>query len=159
MSKRWGFWTLWVCISAIAGFIWGIILSDDLWPSVGGMVAGIGCFIIFYTLLDDFARKNQWYQFIAALQQGVYIKAGLQILNFAMAIPISPFVSPDVLAGTGAIYVSEFLGIGFNHPFLSNFVLTLITGALLSLCVGLISLIALLVPDSTKTEAIGTSEV
>ena len=59
MNKRWGFWTLWVGISAIAGFVWGVVLNGNSWLSIAGMVVGISCFIVFYTLLDDFARKNQ----------------------------------------------------------------------------------------------------
>ena len=145
MNKRWGFWTLWVCISAIAGFLWGVMLSGDLWPSIAGMMSGIGCFIVFYTLLDDFARKHQWHRFIAALQKGVYIKAGLQILN--LAIPIFPFISPEILAGIAANSIVKFLGLDFQQSFLSKFFMTLTTGALLSLCVGVISLIVLLVSN------------
>ena len=145
MNKRWGFWTLWVCISAIAGFVWGVALSGNSWLSIAGMAAGIGCFIVFYTLLDDFARKHQWHRFITALQKGVYIKAGLQILNLAM--PIFPFISPEILAGIAASYIVELLGLDVHQPFLSSFVMTLITGALLSLCVGVISLIVLLVSN------------
>ncbi|MGO2121233.1 MULTISPECIES: hypothetical protein [unclassified Psychrobacter] len=145
MNKRWGFWTLWVCISAIAGFVWGVALNGNSWLSIGGMVAGIGCFIVFYTLLDDFARKHQLHRFIAALQTGVYIKAGLQVLNLAM--PIAPFISPEILAGIAASYIAELLGLDYHQPFLSSLVMTLITGALLSLCVGVISLIVLLVSN------------
>ncbi|MDN3452827.1 MULTISPECIES: hypothetical protein [unclassified Psychrobacter] len=158
MNKRWGFWTLWVCISAVAGFVWGVALTNNSWLSIAGMASGIGCFIVFYTLLDDFARKNQWHRFIAALQKGVYIKAGLQILNFAIAIPISPFISPEILAGMGAFYVYDFLGLSDNQPFLSNFIMTLTAGALLSLCVGVISLIILLVSNK-KAHAITTNDM
>ena len=156
MNKRWGFWTLWVCISAIAGFIWGIILNNGSWLSIGGMASGISCFIVFYTLLDDFARKKQWHRFIAALQTGVYIKAGLQILNLAM--PIAPFISPEILAGMAASSIAEFLGLDYHQPFLSSFVMTLITGALLSLCVGVISLIVLLVSNK-KARTITTNDI
>ena len=156
MNKRWGFWTLWVCISAVAGFVWGVALNDNSWLSIAGMVSGIGCFIIFYTLLDDFARKNQWDRFIAALQKGVYIKAGLQILN--LVTPIFPFISPEILAGVAAIYIVELLGLDFHQPFLSSFAMTLITGALLSLCVGVISLIILLVSNK-KAHAITTNNM
>ncbi|MBF0657624.1 hypothetical protein IPZ60_02595 [Psychrobacter sp. NG25] len=145
MNKRWGFWTLWICISAIAGFVWGVVLNGNSWLSIAGMVAGVSCFIVFYTLLDDFARKNQWHRFITALQKGVYVKAGLQILNLAM--PIFPFISPEILAGVAASYIVELLGLDFHRPFLSSFVMTLITGALLSLFVGVISLIVLLISN------------
>lgn len=156
MNKRWGFWTLWVGISAIAGFVWGVILNGNSWLSIAGMVAGVSCFIVFYTLLDDFAYKNQWHRFITALQKGVYVKAGLQILNLAM--PIAPFVSPEILAGVAASYIVELLGLDFHQPFLSSFVMTLITGALLSLCVGVISLIILLVSNK-KAHTITTNNV
>ena len=156
MNKRWGFWTLWVCISAVAGFVWGVALNDNSWLSIAGMGSGIGCFIVFYTLLDDLARKNQWHRFIAALQKGIYIKAGLQILN--LVTPIFPFISPEILAGVAAIYIVELLGLDFHQPFLSSFVMTLITGTLLSLCVGVISLIILLVSNK-KAHAITTNDM
>ncbi len=156
MNKRWGFWTRWVCISAIAGFVWGVALNDNSWLSIGGMVAGIGCFIVFYTLLDDFARKHQWHRFTAALQKGVYTKAWLQILNLAM--PISPFMSLEIWAGLAASSIVDFLRLDFHQPFLLSFVMTLITGALLSLCVGVISLIVLLVSDA-KADGITTNDI
>ena len=156
MSKRWGFWTLWVCISAIAGFVWGVALNGNSWLSIGGMVAGICCFIVFYTLLDDFARKHQWHRFITALQKGVYVKAGLQILNLAM--PIFPFISPEILAGVAASYIVEVLGLDFHQPFLLSLVMTLITGALLSLFVGVISLIILLISNK-EARTITTNNV
>ncbi|MBH0094814.1 hypothetical protein I6E61_00235 [Psychrobacter sp. NZS113] len=156
MNKRWGFWTLWVCISAVAGFVWGVALNDNSGLSIAGMASGIGCFIIFYTLLDDFSRKNQWHRSIAALQKGVYVKAGLQILNLAM--PIFPFISPEILAGVAASYIVELLGLGFHQSFLSSFAMTLITGTLLSLCVGVISLIILLISNK-EARTITTNNV
>ena len=162
MNKRWGYWTFWVCVSAIASFVWGLqIANKDFWPSVGGMLAGIGCFIVFYTLLDNFARKNQWHQFIAALQKGVYIKAGLQIINFAVfVVPgVSMFISPESWAGLGAFYVTDLLGVPSNHyPFLFNLMMTLITGALLSFLVGLISVIVLFMSNSKKKKDIFVSD-
>ncbi|MDN6275108.1 hypothetical protein [Psychrobacter sp.] len=120
-----------------------------------GMAAGIGYFIIFYTLLDDFARKKQWHRFIAALQKGIYIKAGLQVVNLAM--PIARFVSPEILAGMAAVYIAERLGLDYHQPFLSSFVMTLVTGAILSLGVGVISFIILLV-SSRKANAVTTND-
>lgn len=158
MNKRWGFWTFWVSINAIAAFAWGFLISDNLWSFIGGMLVGISCFIVFYTLLDDFARKNGWHKFIAALQKGVYIKAGLQVLNLAVIIPISPLVSPEVLAGMGGLSVTESV-LDMNQPFLLSFITTLITGALLSLLVGVISLIVLFISDSKRTDAITANDV
>ena len=52
MNKRWGYWTFWVGVSAIASFVWGLqIANKSFWPSVGGMLAGIGCFIVFIRCL------------------------------------------------------------------------------------------------------------
>ncbi len=161
MNKRWGFWTLWVSISAIASLIWGITFIDNFWPSIGGMLAGIGCFIVFYTLLDDFARKNQWYQFTKALQKAIYIKAGLQILNFTVFVEhdFAIYLSPEFWAGMGATYVFLATGLDSNNPFLLNLIMTLVTGALLSLLVGIISLIILFLSNLTRKKDITVNDV
>ena len=42
MNKRWGYWTFWVGVSAIASFVWGLQIADkDFWPSVGGMLQSV----------------------------------------------------------------------------------------------------------------------
>lgn len=162
MNKRWGYWTFWVGVSAIASFVWGLQIADkDFWPSVGGMLAGIGCFIVFYTLFDDFARKNQWHQFIAALQKGIYIKAGLQIINLVvLVVPgVYIFISPECWAGSGALYITDLLGVpSNNYSFLFNFVMTLVTGALLSFLVAIISVIVLLMSKPKKKKDIFVSD-
>ena len=28
MNKRWGYWTFWVGVSAIASFVWGLQIAD-----------------------------------------------------------------------------------------------------------------------------------
>lgn len=150
MRKRWGFWTFWVGINALASFVWGIALSINTLASLSAMVLGVGCFIVFYTLIDDFARKKSWHQFTTSLQKGVFIKAGLQLLN--LAIPISPFIAPEVWAGIGGLHISEIFWSDNTQPFLFTFTATLITGAILTLFVAAISLLISLISKPKKIE-------
>lgn len=114
------------------------------------MVLGVGCFIVFYALIDDFARKRSWHQFTASLQKGVFIKAGLQLLN--LAIPISPFIAPEVWAGIGGLYIAETFWSDNTQPFLFTFTATLITGTNLTLFVAAISLLISLISKPKKIE-------
>ena len=72
-------------------------------------------------------------------------------------MPIARFVSPEILAGMAAVYIAERLGLDYHQPFLSSFVMTLVTGAILSLGVGVISFIILLV-SSRKANAVTTND-
>lgn len=137
MKKRWGFWTFWVSINAFAGFIWSLIVTVNTLSSFSGKVLGVICFIIFYTLIDDYARQRNWQQFIISLQKAVYIKAGLQFLNLLLVISL--FISPEFIAGLGGLCAAESLWSESAQPLLFTFTATIVTGTLLSLLVAVIT--------------------
>ena len=72
-----------------------------------------------------------------------------------MVPDVSMFISPECWAGLGALYITDLLGVpSNNYPFLFNLIMTLITGALLSFLVGIISVIVFLISNSKKKKDI-----
>ena len=137
MQYRFGFWSFWVVVNAIASFIWAIILDNSI-PYILGMLVGVACFIVAYTLFDGYLLKQQHKTAHKALVRGVHIKAGLQLLNFGMFINLS--IAPEMWVGLGAISILDPF-ISIHQPFLFARLATLLTGFLLSIMVGVISLV------------------
>ena len=139
---HWRFWTFWVCVNAIASFGWGIALGHGT-AYVLGMVVGIAIFIVAYALLDAYLLKNGLKKWHDALKLGVYIKAGLQLLNLGIFIDL--MISPEIWAGILALMVvGDGFDIGFGidsdtYPFWFALASTLMTGAILSLIVGVLT--------------------
>ena len=138
MQYRFGFWTFWVVVNAIASFVWAIVFNQST-PYILGMVVGVACFIMAYTLFDGYLLKHQHRQAHKALITGVYIKAGLQLLNIVTFISLP--IAPEMWAGIGAVAIVEQLVNIHQQPFLYALLATLLTGFFLSLMVGVISLI------------------
>ncbi len=160
MTKHWLnntlFWAFWVSVNAIASLIWGNILLTTALPNVAGMVVGILLFIVFYSLVDGYLAQHNHFDMLASLKMGVYIKAGLQLLNAAFMI--SPFIVPEVVAGIISLTMTQdWLHMSENHdPFWFSLANTLITGALLSLLVGLISGLVLLIRKQSSQPTTST---
>ena len=147
MQYRFGFWTFWVIVNAIASFVWAIIFNQSI-PYILGMVVGVACFIVAYTLLDGYLIKYQHQTAHKALITGVYIKAGLQLLNIGMLFSLP--IAPEMWAGIGAIGIVEQLVNINQQPFLYALLATLLTGFLLSLLVGVISLVVGLIQSRSS---------
>ena len=144
MKLRWPFWILWVIVNALASLFWAVFLGNSL-PYFAGIVSGIACFIIFYTLLDGYLSKHQHFAAQRALGLGVYIKAGLQILNLFVLIDL-PSLIPEVWAGAAAsLLISELIDISDSFSF--ALLTTLLTGAFLSVLVAMISLLVWVYPQ------------
>lgn len=138
MQLRWSFWILWVIVNAIASFFWAVLLHNSL-PYLAGILSGVACFIVFYTLIDGYLTKHQHFAGQRALVRGVYIKAGLQILNLLAFNDLINFI-PEVWAGSAATMLVNEL-IYDTTSFLFALLTTLLTGALLSVIVGAISVV------------------
>ncbi|MBV7435207.1 hypothetical protein KRX19_09250 [Cardiobacteriaceae bacterium TAE3-ERU3] len=138
MQLRWSFWILWVIVNAITSFFWAVFLGNSL-PYLAGILSGVVCFIVFYTLLDGYLAKHQHFSGQRALVRGVYIKAGLQVLNLFAINNLPPFI-PEIWAGSAAIMLVDKL-VHESDSFLFALLTTLLTGAFLSVIVGAISLV------------------
>ncbi|WP_230657082.1 hypothetical protein [Psychrobacter sp. I-STPA10] len=149
MRYRFGFWTFWVVVNAIASFVWAIFLDNSI-PYILGMLVGIACFVVAYTLLDGYLLKHQHKTAHKALITGVYIKAGLQLLNFGFFIQMP--IIPEIWAGAAAMTLLESFINPNNQPFLFALLATLLTGFFLSLLVGVISLIVGLVQSKGQSK-------
>ena len=147
MQANWKFWTFWVVVNAIASFIWAIILDNSI-PYILGMLVGVACFIVAYTLFDGYLLKQQHKTAHKALVRGVHIKAGLQLLNFGMLINLP--IAPEMWAGIVATDIVEQLVYINQQPFLYALLATLFTGFFLSLIVGVISLVVGLVQSRSS---------
>ena len=148
MQLRWSFWILWVVVNAVASFFWAVFLGNSL-SYLAGILTGIACFIVFYTFVDGYLAKHQHFAGQRALVRGVYIKAGLQLLNLLAINDLSPFI-PEVWAGSAAIMLVDKL-IYESDSFLFALLTTLLTGAFLSVIVGAISVaIWAIIKDQTK---------
>ena len=155
MKRRWLFWILWVIINALASLFWAVFLGSSL-PYFAGIPSGITCFIVLYTLLDGYLCKQQYIAAQRALGRGIHIKAGLQVLNLLVFTDIFAanvnFI-PEVWAGSVAItLVDELLPHAAPDSFLAAFLTTLLTGALLSTLVGVISFFAVLTIKSRQQD-------
>ena len=136
MHYRFGFWTFWVVVNAIASFVWGAVLHNNIL----GMLVGIACFVVVYTLLDSYLLKHHR-KAHKALITGVYIKAGLQLFNIAIFSNLNIPMIPEVIAGILTLTILEPIINSDQQPFLFALLATLLTGFFLSLMVGVISLI------------------
>lgn len=148
---HWGFWIFWVLVNAIASFVWAIVLEQSM-PYILGMLVGIGCFVVAYTLLDGYLLKHQLKTAHKALITGVYIKAGLQLLNIGVLSNINIPMVPEVLAGVVTFATLEPIINSVQQPFLYALLATLLTGFFLSLLVGVISLVVGLVQSKGQSK-------
>ena len=132
MTIRWGFWSFWVGMNAITGFIWAIVLLPPSLASIGGILLGIAIFILFYGWLESYLINIKMLRLRDAMLKGVYIKSALQLL-----------IVPEIWAGMAATFITkEWLKISeYHYPFLSGFFNTLFTGSFLSVLVALITLV------------------
>lgn len=140
MKLRWSFWMLWVIVNALASLFWSLFLGRSF-SYFAGILSGIACFIVFYTLVDGYLAKHQHFAGQRALVRGVYIKAGLQVLNF-LAIADLMNLIPEIWAGSAALMLINELTYIDANSFLFALLTTLLTGVFLSVMVGVISLIA-----------------
>ena len=149
MHYRFGFWTFWVLVNAIASFVWAIFL-DQSTPYILGMLVGIACFIVAYTLIDGYLLKYQHKTAHQALITGIYIKAGLQLLNLGWFASLP--IAPEIWAGMGAIGILNPFINPNQQPFLFALLATLLTGFFLSLMVGIISLVVGLIQSKGQSK-------
>lgn len=126
------FWTIVVVFNAALCFGFGLMVSNDL-MSILGMLTGIVCFIVFYTFVDYTLLANQKYLWHKVLRQSSIIRSFFQIfilLNFSI----------EFFCGILALSLLEVLFDNGLPLFFHSFLATLITGALLSIIVVLLSL-------------------
>ena len=141
MQNHWLFWGFWVLVNALSSFGWGSIVVGSSLVALVGMLVGIAVFIVFYGSVDAYLLKQGYSRMHNALRRSVYIKAGLQLLNASIFLGWP--VSPELWSGMIAVGITEQrLGISQTHqPFWFALLNTLITGALLSLLVTLLTAI------------------
>lgn len=141
MQNHWLFWGFWVLINALSSFGWGSIVVGSSLVALVGMLVGIAVFIVFYGSVDAYLLRQGYSRMHNALRRSVYIKAGLQLLNASIFLGWP--VSPELWSGMIAVGITEQrLGISQTHqPFWFALLNTLITGALLSLLVTLLTAI------------------
>ena len=144
MQNHWLFWGFWVCVNALSSFGWGSIVVGSSLVALMGMLVGIAVFIVFYGLVDAYLLKQGYSRIHNALRRSVYIKAGLQLLNAFIFFGWP--VSPELWSGIVAVGITDQrLGISQTHqPFWFALLNTLLTGALLSLLVALLTFIIFL---------------
>lgn len=148
MQNHWLFWGFWVLVNALSSFGWGSLVVGTSIVALMGMLLGIAVFIVIYGSIDAYLIKQGYSRIHNALRRSVYIKAGLQLLN--ALIFFSWPVSPELWSGIVAVSITEErLGISqINQPFWFALLSTLLTGALLSLLVGLLTAIIYLAKRS-----------
>lgn len=150
MQNHWLFWGFWVLVNALASFGWGSIVVGSSLVALTGMLVGIAVFIIVYGSIDAYLLKQGYSRIHNALRRSVYIKAGLQLLNAFIFFGWP--ISPELWSGIIAVGITdEHLGISQNHqPFWFALLNTLITGALLSLLVGLLTVLIYLIRNRSS---------
>ena len=150
MQNHWLFWGFWVLINALSSFGWGSIVVGSSLVALVGMLVGIAVFIVFYGSVDAYLLKQGYSRMHNALRRSVYIKAGLQLLNASIFLGWP--VSPELWSGMIAVGITEQrLGISQTHqPFWFALLNTLITGALLSLLVGLLTVLIYLIRNRSS---------
>lgn len=138
MKNHWAFWGFWISINAVASFIWGNIVISPSLPSVTGMLLGILFYIVVYSAIDGYLQHHHNH-LQQALRKGVYIKAALQLLNLALFFEL--LIAPELWAGIASVsFTQEVLDLQqTTQPFLFSLTNTILTGALLSLMVVVIS--------------------
>ncbi|SUB28280.1 hypothetical protein [Avibacterium gallinarum] len=127
------FWTVVVLLNAALCFFCGLMVSHHP-MSILGMLAGIGCFIGFYTFLDYKLLIKQQYLCRKALRQGGIIRAFSQLsilLHFSI----------EFFCGIVALSTLEVLFHGSLPLFVHSFLATLLTGLALSALLALFGLI------------------
>ncbi len=142
MRNHWLFWSFWVIVNALAGYVWGtLLMAPTTLGPIAGMLLGTAIFIVAYALIDKYLITHRYQNWHQALRKGVYIKAALQLLNFTLLLKV-PIV-PELWAGGISIsMVTDILGINSRaQPFLFALTNTLLTGLLLSMMVAAISFI------------------
>ena len=150
MQNHWLFWGFWVLINALSSFGWGSIVVGSSLVALVGMLVGIAVFIVFYGSVDAYLLRQGYSRMHNALRRSVYIKAGLQLLNASIFLGWP--VSPELWSGMIAVGITEQrLGISQTHqPFWFALLNTLITGALLSLLVGLLTVLIYLIRNRSS---------
>lgn len=119
------FWTGAVLFNALLCFWFGLMISHHL-MSIIGMLAGIICFVAFYTFIDYKLLIHEKFLWHRALRQSSLIKGYFQL-------SILLHFSVEFFCGYLALGLLETL-FGRNLPlFLHSFLATLITGLFLSI--------------------------
>lgn len=136
------FWTAVVLFNAVLCFAFGLMVSHDF-LSILGMIVGIGCFIAFYTFVDYKLWTKQKQLWRNALRQSGLIRGCFQI-------SVLSHFSIEFFCGFLALCFLEVL-FGGNIPlFWHSLLATLLTGALLSVMLGIICLICFWIAKSAR---------
>lgn len=133
-------WCLLVTLSAIAGFIGGLLNDEPSLQYIAGMLLGILTFIFIYYGLDKFLIKIQRDDLRKSLKLSIYIKMVLQL------IPVI-----DGMAGAFAINIVEDT-VGSEPEILFTYLATLLVGFILSWFVAVTFLIIRLFAKARQTE-------
>lgn len=126
-------WTALVWLNAIVGLILG--MADRGTAHNVGVCLGICVFIPIYALLENYAIKTGNLKLQKSLLIGVTIRACLQLI-------VVVDMGAGILAHT---IVNALFGFGIDsRGFLSGFLLTITTGAILSLVAGVLVTLTML---------------
>lgn len=129
-------WTVLVWLNAIVGLILG--MADRGVAHNVGVCLGVCVFIPIYVLLEDYAIKTGNLKLQKSLLIGVIIRACLQLI-------VVVDMGAGILAHT---IVNALFGFGIDsRGFLSGFLLTVTTGAILSGVVGFLMMFVMLALD------------
>lgn len=150
MRNHWLFWGFWVLVNALASFTWGSIVVNSVPLAFAGMLVGIVIFILIYGSVDAYLLKQGYTQLHNALRRSVFIKAGLQLMNGFLIFGWP--LSPELWAGIISVGITDDrLGISqIHHPFAFALLNTLLTGAILSLLVAVLTAVIFAIRIRTK---------
>lgn len=141
MKKLWQKWTLLVWANALIGLWFSGALSFRSPDFTLGLALGVCVFIPCYVWLDNWAIKTGNHRLHKSLWISVIVRACLQLI-----------IIIDMYAGMMAINIGDYLpNAVMDIKFFEGFILTVLTGAILSAFVAVLTGILIFVFKYIKT--------
>ena len=165
LPREFGRWTLLCTLCALPSFIIALLFEFDSGPQVVAMVCGVATFIPVFAV----AASLRWYRLKRgtvlgrALRAGTKVRVGISLLALLMLTPalwkypaddgVFLQVNPDFWCGYAAAMLLDQTGVGLDLKTVAGtYALTVTEGAILTLTLGGLSLLAYIPISMRPTE-------